>query len=174
MQEIFILRHAQAEDLKDNQTDFDRVLTEEGKIRTKKLGLFFNSIEEGVDVVLSSPYLRAKETANIFVSNVEKKPELKFVDFLSCGSSIKEIAKGLLPYSSFNKVLLVGHAPDLEVFLGKLVGAERITLKKGAIAKVILDNSIELSGNLVWLITSKIIKKFKIKEKNKDLNFLKG
>lgn len=167
MQEIFILRHTQAEDLKDNQTDFDRNLTEEGKLKAKKIGLFFNSLEDSIDIVLSSPYVRTKETTNIFVSSLVKKPELKFVDFLSSGSSTKEIAKGLLPYSSFSKVLLVGHAPDLEIFLGKLIGAERITLKKGSFAKVILENSVELSGNLVWLITSKIIKKLKIKEKTK-------
>lgn len=167
MQEIFILRHAQAEDLKPNQTDFDRVLTEDGKAKTKKLSLFFNELEDGLDLVLSSPYLRAKETAELFVSSLEKRPELKLVDFLSSGSSSKEIAKGLLPYSSLNKILLVGHAPDLEIFLGKLINAERITLKKGALAKVVLENSIELSGNLIWLVTSKIIKKFKLKEKAK-------
>lgn len=167
MQEIFILRHGQAEDLKLNQPDFDRVLTEDGKAKTKKLSLFFNELEDGLDLVLSSPYLRAKETAEFFVSSLEKKPELKLVDFLSSGSSSKEIAKGLLPYSLLNKILLVGHAPDLEIFLGKLINAERITLKKGALAKVTLENSVELSGNLIWLVTSKIIKKFKLKEKIK-------
>lgn len=168
MQEIFILRHAQAEDLSDNseKTDFERKLTNEGEIKTKKLGLFFNSLEEEVNLVLSSPYIRAKQTAEIFISFLNPKPELKVVDFLASGASIKEIASSLLPYTLNNKIILVGHAPDLEIFLGKLVGAERIKLKKGAIAKVTLNNSVELSGELVWLIIPKLLKKIKAKNSN--------
>ena len=167
MQEIFILRHGHAEEAgqSESKTDFDRKLTEEGKVKINKLGLFFNTLEEGINLVLSSPYLRAKETAEIFVNCLESKPDLKIVDFLSCGSSSKEIVKGLMPYSSLKKILLVGHMPDLELFLGKLIGAERINLKKGALAKVTLDNSIEFSGELVWLITPKLIKKLKLKDK---------
>ncbi len=167
MQEIFILRHGQAEELNENQSknDFERNLTEEGIERTKKLSLLFNKLKEDIDIVLSSPYIRAKKTAETFVNNLLVKPGFKVVDFLSSGASCKDIAKGLLPYSSHNKVVLVGHAPDLEMFLGKLIGADRIKLKKGALAKVVLSNSIELSGELEWLITSKIVKRLKVKDK---------
>ena len=169
MQELFILRHAQAEDLNkgQNKNDFERALTEEGIERTKKLGLLFEKLKEDINIVLSSPYIRAKTTAEIFANNLLVKPELKIVDFLACGASCRDIAKGLLPYSSFNKIVLVGHSPDLELFLGKLISTERIKLKKGAMAKVILNNSIELSGELEWLITSKIVKKLKVKSKVK-------
>ena len=171
MQELFILRHGQAEDLTQclTKNDFDRNLTEEGKEKIQKLSLFFNGLQEGIELVLSSPYNRAKDTAELFTSNLIPKPELKIVDFLSCGASSKDIVKGLFSYSALNKVVLVGHSPDLEMFLGKLVGAERIKLKKGALAKITLNNSIELSGELEWLITAKLVKKFKFKEKKKDL-----
>ena len=170
MEAIFILRHGKAEDLTESETktDFDRKLTEDGKTKTKKLSLFFNKLEENIDLVLSSPYIRAKETAEIFVSNLDPKPELKIVDFLSSGVSSKEISKGLADYFSHNKILIVGHAPDLEIFLGRLIGAENIMLKKGALAKVSLSG-INLSGDLEWLVTSAIIKKFKLKEKDKKL-----
>mgnify|MGYP003395199149 CR=1 FL=1 len=166
MQDIFILRHAQAEDLTngDLKNDFDRNLTEDGIKKTTKLSSLFNELEENVDLVLTSPYIRAKETAKLFISNLNPKPELKIVDFLGSGASCKEIAKGLLPYISLTKIVIVGHAPDLEIFLGRLIGAERIKLKKGALGKVILSNSIELSGELEWLITPRLIKKFKIKK----------
>lgn len=171
METIFILRHGLAEDLNDNQvkSDFDRNLTEEGKEKTQNLSLFFNKLKEEVDVVLSSPYNRSKQTAEIFVTSLNPKPILKIVDFLSCGASSKDIAKGLLPYSSKSKIVLVGHAPDLEMFLGKLIGANRIKLKKGALAKVNLNNRVELAGELEWLITSKIVKKIKPKEKARTL-----
>ena len=149
MEEIFILRHGQAEELSENKSDFERALTEEGKEKTKKTSLFFNQLEEKVDLVLSSPYIRAKETAEIFINHLDPKPNLKIVDFLSCGTSSKEIAKGLLQYSSVNKIVLIGHAPDLEMFLGKLMGAAKIELKKGALAKIVLNNCVELSCNLV-------------------------
>ena len=165
MQEIFILRHAHAQDISDRETDFERKLTEEGIKKTRKISLFFDSLEKNLDLVLSSPFLRAKETASIFVQNLKPKPELKIVDFLSAGTSSKEIAKGLLPYNSFEKLLLVGHAPDLEMFLGRLIGAERVILKRGALAKVRLNSSIELSGELIWLVIPRLIKNLKIKEK---------
>ena len=167
MQEIFILRHGQEEDLNENQikNDFDRNLTEDGKEKIQKLSLLFGKLKEDVNIVLSSPFKRTKETAEIFVNHLIPRPDLKIVDFLSSGASSKDIARGLLSLSSYNKIVLVGHAPDLEMFLGKLIGAERIKLKKGALAKVSLSNSVELSGELEWLITAKIVKRFKVKEK---------
>lgn len=171
MQEIFILRHGHAEDLNNtiHKNDFDRALTEEGKLKITKLSFFFNKLDENLDLILSSPLKRAKETAEFFLKNLDVKPEFKIVDFLSSGVSCKEIVKGLLPYNSLSKVLLIGHAPDLELFLGKLISANSVKLKKGAMAKVILDNGIELSGELEWLITPKLIKRFKLKSKEKQL-----
>lgn len=161
MEEIYILRHGEAEDINDTLTknDFDRRLVEEGKTKTKNISLLFNKLEKEVDIVLSSPYLRAKETAEVFVTNLNTSCTLKTVDFLACGASCNEIAKALQPFSSYKKVLLVGHAPDLELFLGKLIGSKRIKLKKSALAKVILNNTIEISGELEWLVTPKIANK---------------
>ncbi|OGI19043.1 MAG: phosphohistidine phosphatase SixA [Candidatus Melainabacteria bacterium RIFCSPHIGHO2_02_FULL_34_12] len=167
MQEIFILRHGHAEDNEGStvKNDFDRKLTEEGKEKIRKISLFLNKLEEEIELVISSPYIRAKETAEILISNLTPKPNLKIEEFLSSGASCKEIVKGLMPYLSLKKVLLVGHAPDLSTFLGKLIGAEHVKLKKGALAKIELNNSIELSGELAWLITPKVVKEFKLKEK---------
>lgn len=161
MEHIFLLRHGEAEDVKDTseKDDFYRKLTKEGKLKTKRLSLFFNDLNEEINLALTSPYLRAKETAEIFTENLSQDIEFKTVDFLSCGTSSKEILKGLLPYTSYKNVLLVGHAPDLELFLGRLVGAERVKLKKGALAKVLMENSVELTGELEWLITPKIASK---------------
>ncbi|MBI2996020.1 MAG: histidine phosphatase family protein [Candidatus Melainabacteria bacterium] len=156
MHEIFILRHGHAEDT-SQKGDFYRKLIKEGKEKVKKLGLFFNNLNEELNLVLTSPLIRAKETAEIFINNIQPKPNLKTVDFLSCGASSTEIVRGLLPFSQVNKILLIGHAPDLENFLGRLIGAKNIKLKKGALAKVILNNGIELSGELEWLIIPKLI-----------------
>ena len=166
MEEIFILRHSDAEDVdgKTVKNDFERKLTDEGIKKAKKISLFFNALNEEIDLVLSSPLIRAKETAEIFTNNITPRPKLKTVDFLSSGASCKDIVKGLLLYSSHKKVVLVGHSPDLEIFLGKLISADHINLKKTTIAKVILNNNFELSGKLEWLITPKIVKKFKLKE----------
>lgn len=163
MNEIYILRHGHAQDANNGLDDFDRALTEEGIEKINRLSLFFNKLDANLELVLSSPYIRAKQTAEIFVSNLTQKPSIKIVDFLSCGASSKEISKGLIEYSSNKNTLLVGHSPDLEVFLGKLIGADRIVFKKGALAKVNFENNIELSGELEWLITPKLIRTIKSK-----------
>lgn len=172
MEEIFILRHSDAEDIDEKleKNDFERKLTEEGIKKIKKIGLFVNALNEEIDLVLSSPLIRAKETARIFVDSLSEKPELNIVDFLSSGASSKDISKGLLNYVNYKKIVLVGHSPDLEIFTGKLIGASHIGLKKAAIAKVRLNNNLELSGELEWLITPKLLKKFKLKEQTSISN----
>ena len=164
MDEIYILRHGHAEQVENIINDFDRALTVEGIEKINRLGSFFNTLETKLEIVLSSPFLRAKQTAEILVSNLNPKPEIKIVDFLSCGASSKDISKGLLDYSTNKSILIVGHSPDLDVFLGKLIGAGKVNLKKGALAKVNFENNIEISGELEWLITPKIVKKVKIKK----------
>jgi phosphohistidine phosphatase len=166
MQNIFILRHGHAQELGEvpSNNDFDRRLTEEGIDKVSKISSFLNKMDESIELILSSPFLRAKETAEIVAKTLLPKPDLKIVDFLACGSSSREIAKGLLTYNALNNVLLVGHAPDLEAFLGKLILAERIKLKKAAMAKIALSNGVELSGELVWLVVPKVVKKLKLKE----------
>lgn len=170
MESIFILRHGVAEDFTDTKSDFSRKLTEEGIKKTKRLSEFFVSLNDEIDAVLTSPYVRAKETAALFVSKFHNKPEIIDVEFLSSGASCNEIIKGLQPYLSHKKVVLVGHAPDLEIFLGKLIGAEYIKLKKGALAKVNLFNSLDLSGELEYLVTSKVLKQIKIELLEKNIN----
>ena len=167
MQEIYILRHGHAQKADNGLNDFDRALTEEGVEKITKLSSFFNKLDANLEIILSSPYLRAKQTAEVFVSNLTPKPELKIVDFLGCGASCKEISRGLMDYSSNKNALLVGHSPDLEIFLGKLIGADRIVLKKGALAKVNFGNNIELSGELEWLVIPKLIGKAKVKNQTK-------
>lgn len=164
MDEIYILRHGHAEKVSNVLSDFDRALTVEGIEKINRLGSFLNTLEVGPDIVLSSPFLRAKQTAEVLVSNLNHKPEIKIVDFLSCGASSKDISKGLLDYSVNKSILIVGHSPDLDVFLGKLIGAGKVNLKKGALAKVNFENNIEISGELEWLITPKIIKRVKVKK----------
>lgn len=164
MEEVFILRHGHAEDLHEAKDDFNRKLTDEGKLKIARLSTFLNSIGEEIELVLSSPYLRTKETTEIFTNNLDYKPKVQIEDFLSLGASSKDIAKGLLRFSSYKKILIVGHAPDLEAFLGNLIGATRIKLKKGALAKVILNNQIEFAGELEWLIAPRLLKKSKEKK----------
>lgn len=167
MQEIYILRHGHAHNIGNGLNDFDRALTDEGIEKINKLSLFFNKLDTKLELILSSPYIRAKQTAEIFVSNIDPKPDLKIVDFLGCGASSKEISRGLMEYSSCKNLLIVGHCPDLEIFLGRLIGAERVALKKGALAKVNFENNVEISGELEWLITPKLVKTIKVKNETK-------
>ncbi len=166
MQNIFILRHGHAEELDQVQqkNDFDRKLTEEGIDKVTKLASFLNKMEENIELILTSPLVRAKETATIMSKILVPKPDMKVVEFLTSGVSVKEIAKGLMTFNSLNNVLLVGHAPDLEIFLGKLINAERIKLKKSALAKVALNEGVELAGDLIWLVVPKVVKKLKQKD----------
>ena len=116
MKEIYILRHGKAQDISkcQSQNDFDRKLTEEGIEKTKKTAKYFSTIEKKLNLIISSPYIRAKETAEIFIDNLDYKPQLEIVDFLSAGSSTNEISKGLnLNYFDKDQILIVGFTEEV-------------------------------------------------------------
>lgn len=158
MDNIFILRHGIAEDPSLDQKDSDRKLTPEGIKKTKRLSEFFNASGEQLDLIIHSPYVRTTQTAEIFLEGLDQKPEIKIGEFLASGASSREIAKGLIPCNGLKNVLIVGHAPDLGFFIGELIDADGIRMKKGALAKVVLENSIELAGELEYLVTSKVVR----------------
>jgi phosphohistidine phosphatase len=157
---LFILRHGIAVEPADEnfENDADRPLTQEGRTKLKaataamlKLGLNF-------DVVLSSPYKRARQTAEIVGERL--KVEITVSEFLEPNGSIPELVteiNALKPKPA--NILLVGHEPHLSALLSVLVSGESrqmILLKKGALAK--LEATTLKAGRcalLKWLLTPK-------------------
>jgi len=114
MRTIFLLRHGRAEELNDLMTDMERPLTPQGREQIRTLAGKLKSQEPAIDLVITSPALRARQTAELFCS-VLAIPETRVqVENALYGSSVNKVLQLLqkLPKAR-TSVLLVAHHPLL-------------------------------------------------------------
>lgn len=122
---IWFLRHGDAE---DGDPDFDRRLTEKGERQARDAGVTLAALGARPELCLTSPRVRARETARLACAALGIEPALE--DRLAGGRfDPLELVAGL------DDVLLVGHEPDFSDAVHRLTGA-RVDMKKGGLAGV--------------------------------------
>lgn len=123
---IYLLRHGDAEE--GDGDDAARRLTEKGEQQSEVAGAALARLGVEIDVCLSSPKLRALETARISCRRLGV--EIEEVDALGGGDfDPLELAAGR------GDVLLVGHEPDFSNAIAAVTGA-KVKLKKGGLAGI--------------------------------------
>jgi phosphohistidine phosphatase len=127
---IYLLRHGDAEDGAGD--DAARRLTPKGERQASAAGRALAVLGAEVDVCLTSPKLRAADTARIACDPLSVTPEVA-TDLRGGGFDAPALAAG------HGDVLMVGHEPDLSAEVARLTGA-RVKMKKGGL--VILDGSM--------------------------------
>lgn len=156
---LYLLRHAIAEEAAENQPDSERALTEKGRRKLQGVLSGLQTLELRVDYIFSSPYLRAHQTAELAASAFGLPPErlvetghlspLGFADLL-----IEKINR---EYPGAENILLVGHEPSLSQLISILLGGEPglpITMKKAGVCKLSTDRlSHNRCARLEWLLT---------------------
>jgi len=74
---LLLMRHGIAEELRPNQTDAERVLTEKGKKKTRDAVCGLRVLHPNIDLIATSPKLRAVQTARIAAADFEiSEPEI--------------------------------------------------------------------------------------------------
>ena len=120
---IWFLRHGDAE---DTHPDWDRRLTDKGRRQARDAGLALARLGVSLDLCISSPRVRARETAELACEALGIEVTLE--ERLAGGAfDPLELAAGL------DDVLLVGHEPDFSMAVADLTGA-RVDMKKGGLA----------------------------------------
>jgi phosphohistidine phosphatase len=123
---IWLLRHGEAED--EAPDDASRPLTEKGRRQSEAAGRALAALGAKLDAVISSPKVRAEETARIAAEPLGLEVELS--DALRGGDfDPEELAAGR------GEVLLVGHEPDFSRAIQLATGA-RVEMKKGGVAAI--------------------------------------
>jgi phosphohistidine phosphatase len=122
---IWFLRHGEAE---DSEPDFDRRLTPKGERQSRDAGAALAALGVEIEVCLTSPKLRARETARLACAALGVEVT---VDERLTGGRFDplDLAAGL------DNVLLVGHEPDFSDAIAELTGG-RVDMKKGGLAAV--------------------------------------
>jgi phosphohistidine phosphatase len=157
--EIWILRHAAAEDRAASGKDADRTLTEDGHRRAREVARGLAALEPGIELVLTSPYWRAKQTAEPAAQALKLTAKLRETRALEPDRDPSEILEEIRA-EGVESVLLVGHEPHLGALLGRLVAGVsglEIPMKKAAIARVLWSGSG--AGSLRALLPPKILEK---------------
>jgi phosphohistidine phosphatase len=132
--DLWLLRHAAAEDRARTGRDADRALTPEGLARAEAVARGLARLEPEIARVISSPYLRARQTADAAgkALGIRKVLESRALEPDRDPEEILEEVG-----ESAGGVLLVGHQPHLGSLLGRLIGeGSEMPLKKAGIAQV--------------------------------------
>jgi phosphohistidine phosphatase len=162
--QLYIVRHGIAIDREDPKCppDPDRYLTEEGIEKTKEAAQGVRALGAVPDVLLSSPYVRAMQTAEIFADALKYPQEkIRRTDLLLPGSEAalfyRELAKDRLSKTVF----CFGHAPQLDDVVAVGLGSRHhvTSLKKAGVALLEFRRVSPPSGQLVWLATPKLLRK---------------
>jgi phosphohistidine phosphatase len=163
--ELFLLRHGLAVERgrPGFEDDSTRPLTPKGRRQLRKISSAMKKMDLDFDLILSSPFLRAKQTAEIVATDLKLKRCLKFSNALAPGGDATILFKQLeRTKPAPEKLLLVGHEPDLSRLISLLVtGGTQLQLdfKKAGLCKLEVENlRAGKCATLAWLLTPKLMK----------------
>ena len=132
--------------------DAERPLSKKGRRQAKRLGRHLRGLEIRPDLLLTSPKVRAAETARIVGKAVGTKPSVDERLTIDFGQSALGGLVADIPAAT-RSVMLVGHDPDFSDAAAWLVGAQ-ISMRKGALALIELPDreAGAARGSLRWLL----------------------
>jgi len=164
---IILFRHGPAgvQDPARWPSDIDRPLTPKGVERTRMAVRGLARLVHEVAFILTSPYVRAKETA-VILGEVFGVGAVDTVDALASGASPRGVLAAIEKFHPERTVILVGHEPDLGMLAGAMIGSARaLPLKKAGACAIMFDAAARAGGgSLAWHVPPRILRKLGGKE----------
>jgi phosphohistidine phosphatase len=137
--------------------DFDRPLTHDGIERMKFEARAIAALSLQLDVIMTSPLLRARQTAEIVANRLKLRDEIVEDERLANGFDARRLSEILGEHDKAEAIMLVGHEPTMSATIGRIVGDAQVELKKGALAGVALSDASATRGMLICLIPPKVL-----------------
>src|SRR6266702_4770842 len=137
--DLYLVRHGVAYDPDPDQwpDDKDRPLTPDGEKKFRRTARGLRKLVPSVNVVLSSPWVRAWRTAEL----LEKEagwPAPVACDALESGRSPAEVLQALQPFATAAAIVLVGHEPNMHELASYLLSGDtshvQLEFRKGGVA----------------------------------------
>ena len=150
--QLHLLRHADAGDPAGwAGPDDTRPLSARGELQAERLGAFLAERAFRPDAIVSSPKTRARRTADIVAAAVGVG--VRIDERLGGGFSPETVDAIVADAGGGRRIVLVGHDPDFSRIVGWLAGAEGLSMKKGALARVDVRGPVAGGrGTLRWLV----------------------
>jgi phosphohistidine phosphatase len=157
MMDLYLLRHgiAAARGTGKYPDDSRRPLTDKGEKKMRRIADGMKNLGLGFDLILSSPFQRARKTAEIVAKTFRSEELLELTPLLEVGADTEDIVQDLASRSA-GSVLLVGHEPFLSSLIAVLVAgdpAAAVTMKKGGLCKLRIEGITHgRCATLEWLL----------------------
>jgi phosphohistidine phosphatase len=161
--QLYIMRHAIAA-LREKWIgpDEDRPLTRAGRARMRLASRGLRAIGVRFDIIISSPLIRALQTAEIVAREFNYKSPIEICPALAPGLKPELLFQFLAAFPDASSLLMVGHEPDLGNLALTLLGGahpDRFPLRKGGVCRVDVDRMPpDGPGTLVWAVTPRIMR----------------
>jgi len=157
--EVYILRHGIAEEVGPGGSDAKRALTPKGRQKLRQVLRLAHAAAVRPSLILTSPLLRAVQTAEVAAEIFAYQHELVQTPALLPMGSPQEVWQELRARKNEQAPLLVGHEPSLSHIAGYLLGTPnlRIELRKAGLVRIDLEKfGAAPSGILQWILAPKL------------------
>jgi phosphohistidine phosphatase len=158
---LYLVRHGIAVDRSDPKSppEVERPLTAKGVQKTRSTALGIRAMGVKPDMMITSPYTRAAQTAEIFAEALGFPIEkIRVSDALKPAANPADILKEISQARS-KEVMCFGHAPHLDVTIAQLAGARAVftELKKAGVA-CFERTAPHGRWTLLWILTPKALR----------------
>jgi phosphohistidine phosphatase len=157
--ELYVFRHGIAEISGAGQSDAARALTDEGRRKVAEVVKAAKRSGFQPSLIISSPYLRALQTAEIAANELKYHGDVVRTEALVPHGSPEGVWTELRDYREESAILLAGHEPLLSRLVAHLLGAPalRVEMKKAAMVRIDVETLGAVPrGTLRWMITPKL------------------
>jgi phosphohistidine phosphatase len=119
------------------------------------------TLDVEVEMILTSPYARCRQTAEILAEGSPGAPPVIVFDALRPGGRIPDVVDGTGDYPRCAALALVGHEPSIGILAAQLIGAHgSVPFKKGAVCRIDVETFPPRGpGQLVWLLPPKVLRR---------------
>lgn len=157
---LFLIRHGIAADNGPDGTDESRPLTAEGVAELREEAAGLNRLNARLNVILTSPLVRARQTAAALAAHLDGKPPIVVAAALAPFGAATALAATLRQHQHQERVALVGHDPGISHLAARWLGQTApFAFKKGAVCRIDFPNLPEdAQGLLRWFATPKMLR----------------
>jgi phosphohistidine phosphatase len=156
--ELYLLRHAHAGDPAAwDGPDDRRPLSDKGVRQAERLGRFLADIGFETDAIITSPMVRATQTAQVVAERLGKP--VSEDARLAGGVTLGTLEAVFRAAGDPQRAMIVGHDPDFSELVALLCDGARVPMKKGALARIDVDGPlVPGAGLLRWLVPPDLLR----------------
>lgn len=155
MKTLYILRHGKSSWAEPDMDDFNRPLLPKGQRRTQRIANYIKEKKLSIDLIISSPAVRAQESAKIIAS--ELYCDITTNKKLYPGYSSQILETLFIQSDAINSIMIVGHNPGLTSLVHDLIDSNIEWLPTSGLASVSFDTTTWIQIPMASKLSSNIV-----------------